>query len=153
MVHQTFGFLAAPTQTHFDHAGEVARLEGARAVGAEAARLDRVHGVDLAVIACDLNDKDTSPAYAHLTTAAGFEDAYVSSLTPPHGPTASFTGFAHEHAARIDYLFLRESRQPSSVSAAVLSYTTEVTSYDDGSGTVAPSSDHRPVFATVSLAS
>jgi len=128
--------------THFDHAGERARREGALLL------LDRVHalaGDAPVVVTGDLNCTEASATYRLLTQGGNgdvlrLHDAKVQSATPHHGPTGTFHAFTGVLRARIDYIFV-------SANVRVLRHATLADHWD---GDRYPS-DHMPVVADVTL--
>lgn len=117
--------------THFDHAGERARLESARLLRCRAA--ERIEGGATAVVTGDLNAPPESPPYDALTGGA-LADAR-SAATDVRGPAGTFHGFTGDFGDRIDYVLVGPA-------GAVERY--RALEPNDG----AYRSDHVPVVAT-----
>jgi endonuclease/exonuclease/phosphatase family metal-dependent hydrolase len=93
--------------THFDHLGAVARVEGA---GVLLRKVAEIAGRDGPVVVTgDLNTTPDSEPYRVLTTGDGaLVDALAASSCPHHGPTASWNGFkAIQPGRRIDFILVR----------------------------------------------
>jgi endonuclease/exonuclease/phosphatase family metal-dependent hydrolase len=92
--------------THFDHRGEVARMESARILGARIAELSEEMPV---ILTGDLNVTETSEAYRILAAVPGLADARYASDSGHEGPTASFNNWVELRGpeSRIDYIFVR----------------------------------------------
>ncbi len=121
--------------THFDHAGEVARRESARLL------LDTVRAP--ALVVGDLNCGEEAEAYRLLTRDDAPHrlcDAKTQSATPHHGPSATFHAFTGVLRERIDYIFLTEGIH-------VLRHATLADYWDGGRYP----SDHMPVVVDVAL--
>jgi endonuclease/exonuclease/phosphatase family metal-dependent hydrolase len=87
--------------THLDHGGARARLEGARLV------LERIASLatdGVTVLTGVFNASPTSPPYDELVST--LEDAQTRSRFDHHGPTGTFHGFDGDPGARIDYVFV-----------------------------------------------
>jgi endonuclease/exonuclease/phosphatase family metal-dependent hydrolase len=117
---------------HFDHEGEVARLESARLMLKKIAEITRG-----APVIC-VGDFNSTPETVQIQTmSSAMRDAFRISKTPPYGPVGTFNNF-HLDAAmtdRIDYIFV--DRHVEVLKYAVLS---------DSLDRRYPS-DHHPVVA------
>ncbi|MEL6853426.1 MAG: endonuclease/exonuclease/phosphatase family protein, partial [Bacteroidota bacterium] len=126
--------------THFDHRGEVARLESARLIIREMARLNPEQLP--ALLTGDFNaTPESAPIQALLTEEAAVKDAMHESVWPSLGPESTWSGFKFpgEPGRRIDYVFVQGS--PAVLRHAILT--------DSWSGRFP--SDHLPVLAEVLL--
>lgn len=127
--------------THMDHVGTTARLEGARQIrrwiGAH-----RKPG-DAVVLMGDFNSPTTSPAYAAITEpgAGALRDTLTISRTPHFGPAGTFNAFKIEQdeASPIDHIFVGEG-------VSVLRHAT----LTQQTGGKLPS-DHYPVLANLCI--
>lgn len=123
--------------THFDHRGEVARIESAKLI----TRLLPSLAADApAVVTGDFNKAPNSLVYSNLTEL--LYDSKSLSRKSPHGPEGTFGGFTveiDESSERIDYVFVSEGID-------VLRYGT----LSDQWNGYYPS-DHLPVIAEVIL--
>jgi endonuclease/exonuclease/phosphatase family metal-dependent hydrolase len=92
--------------THFDHRGEVARIESARILAARIAELPEEMAV---ILTGDLNVPEASEAYRMLAAVPGLADARYASASGHDGPTASFSDWVEVRGpeSRIDYIFVR----------------------------------------------
>lgn len=95
--------------THLDHIGEVARLEGVKLI------LEKIEALtdekDIVFFTGDFNAlPDSAPVKAILATD-GFQDTRAVCNGPILGPEATFTGFNYHEPAenRIDYVFFRDA--------------------------------------------
>ncbi len=90
--------------SHFDHRGEVAKLEGARQVAAWL-KANRRPG-EAVIMTGDLNSIPDSPPLAALTGDGGLRDSRIGSVSPPIGPEGTFNAFvtAPTDSKRIDYV-------------------------------------------------
>ncbi|MXP10563.1 endonuclease/exonuclease/phosphatase family protein [Pseudoblastomonas halimionae] len=93
--------------THFDHVGSEARAQGA---GLIADWVATGPGAGLPTIVMgDFNSDPASEPYRRLVghEAAGLTDTRETSVSPPYGPTGTFTGFdiMRNAAAPIDHIF------------------------------------------------
>ena len=89
--------------THLDHIGKVARLEGTRLI---TARIAELTGDAPVIVTGDFNDVPSSPSYATMT--ALLRDAFTVSQIPHHGPMSTWNAFrAIEPDRRIDFIFVR----------------------------------------------
>lgn len=129
--------------THFDHAGAVARTKSASLVRSLIARA--CEGLP-AILAGDFNSSQSEEPYALLTSTAGqnqaLRDARTIAQSGPVGPEATFCGFAPSselQGPRIDYIFVTEGM-------AVKRYETLLAARPQGF-----LSDHLPVIATLTL--
>ena len=91
--------------THFDHIGEVARVESARLVNEFIEDLEE--GIPV-VLTGDLNVTERSEAYAVLTNSPALNDARYLSKEEHKGPTASFSDWEtlQSNESRIDYILV-----------------------------------------------
>lgn len=125
--------------THMDHIGTTARLEGARLIrhwiGAH-----RQSG-DTVVLTGDFNSPTGSPAYAAITAPGegALRDTLTISRTPHFGPAGTFTAFKIDQmeAAPIDHIFVSDG-------VTVLRHAT----LTQQAGGRLPS-DHYPVLADI----
>lgn len=123
--------------THMDHVGLTARLEGAKLIRSWIAE-HRKDG-DTVVLMGDFNSPTGSPAYVAITEAGAgaLRDTLTISRTPHFGPLGTFTAFKVEQveAAPIDHIFVSDG-------IAVLRHAT----LTQQTGGKLPS-DHYPVLA------
>ncbi len=127
--------------THMDHVGTTARLEGARQIrrwiGAQ-----RKPG-DTVVLMGDFNSPTTSAAYAAITEAGAgaLRDTLTISRTPHFGPAGTFNAFKIEQdePSPIDHIFVGEG-------VSVLRHAT----LTQQTGGKLPS-DHYPVLADLCI--
>ncbi|MGR4891201.1 endonuclease/exonuclease/phosphatase family protein [Sphingopyxis sp. LARHCG72] len=127
--------------THMDHVGTTARLEGARQIrrwiGAH-----RKPG-EAVVLMGDFNSPTASPAYAAITEpgAGALRDTLTISRTPHFGPAGTFNAFKIEQdeASPIDHIFVSEG-------VSVLRHAT----LTQQTGGKLPS-DHYPVLADLCI--
>jgi endonuclease/exonuclease/phosphatase family metal-dependent hydrolase len=127
--------------THMDHVGTTARLEGARQIrrwiGAH-----RKPG-EAVVLMGDFNSPTASPAYAAITEpgADALRDTLTISRTPHFGPAGTFNAFKIEQdeASPIDHIFVSEG-------VSVLRHAT----LTQQTGGKLPS-DHYPVLADLCI--
>lgn len=119
---------------HFDHEGQVARRESAKLV---LRWLRQQAAVDAVIVMGDFNSTPDTEQIQSMS--AELRDARVASLTPPHGPSATFNDFKFgvPPSKRIDYIFVSPSLRV--LKFAVLT---------DSDGARYPS-DHFPVMARV----
>lgn len=96
--------------THMDHVGMIARLEGARQIRRWIAS-QRKAGETL-VLMGDFNSPTNSPAYAAIVEpgAGALRDTLTISRTPHFGPLGTFTAFkiAQVEPAPIDHIFVSD---------------------------------------------
>lgn len=130
--------------THFDHVGETARRESAKAV---LAAMERIAAGTPVVLTGDLNCTREDAAYRTLVGPGRggrpvLRDARDIPERPPYGPPASFNGFRAELPAGlpIDHIFVRSGT--TVVAVAILPATL--------AGRFV--SDHNPVVADLRLA-
>lgn len=91
--------------THLDHIGERARVEGTTLL---LRKIDEIAGGAPILLTGDFNATPDSAVYA-LVIAAGMEDGRAASLCPPLGPESTWNGFRQiEPGRRIDFIFTRE---------------------------------------------
>lgn len=90
---------------HFDHRGQVARVESAKLILQKVKEI--AQGMPTIFVG-DLNSRPDSEAIAILDT--GLRDAYKVTKTPPYGPTGTSNGFNWNRtgASRIDYIYSTE---------------------------------------------
>ena len=136
LVRKTDGKRVAFYDTHLDHIGEQARINGMRLMS------DRIKAdaPDCAFVVGDMNDYDDSAMYQNALTS-GLADAMVvaQSVSAPHGCT--YQGYGTElDSRRIDYCFL-------SSDITVTEYHVNETGADTG---VYPS-DHFPIIVKTVL--
>lgn len=129
---------------HFDHASDLARLEGARLLrrGTEALEVP-------AILCGDFNCAPDDEPLLALTNNNGLRDSRLHSAQEPAGPHATFCGFADftdkieapigGDGARIDYILADANWQIESYS---------VLPTDENAK---PVSDHRPVVVELEL--
>ncbi len=128
--------------THFDHIGEVARLESAKLI---LQKIKTIAGEMPVVLTGDFNSFETDAPYLALidpSSAYHVTDAITISKMPHHGPLATFAGNFQisgmiEH--RIDYIFVRNKIDV--LRHGILS--------DSWNGNLA--SDHLPVIAEIKI--
>ncbi len=122
--------------THLDHIGKVARLEGTRLILTKIAEINR-HGLPL-ILTGDFNATAQSEPVKEVLKV--LTDARNVSDAPPYGPDGSCGGFeVGEQDRIIDYIFINEKIR-------VIRYGI----LPDTFGLFYPS-DHLPVFAEVRL--
>lgn len=124
--------------THFDHRGDVARIESARLI------LDFISGLEDGIpvfLTGDLNVTESSEAYAILSGSNMIDDARYRSESGHEGPTASFSDWEtlNPEESRIDYIFVNDH-------VRVLSHTIADNRYDGRFP-----SDHLPVIVDAVL--
>lgn len=123
--------------THMDHVGTTARLEGARQIRRWIASQRTAN--EIVVLMGDFNSPTGSPAYAAIIEVGPGKlgDTLTISRTPHFGPLGTFTGFKIEQVepAPIDHIFVSDD-------VAVLRHAT----LTQQSGGRLPS-DHYPVLA------
>ncbi len=129
--------------THFDHIGEVARLESARLITQQ---IRAIAGEASVVLTGDFNSEENSAPYQWITRGEhglDLKDAIYTSQQPHHGPRGTFSGsFTLPGVGnyRIDFIFT--TGQFRVLKHAILS--------DSWDGRLA--SDHLPVLAEMELA-
>lgn len=101
MTNKEFFFL----NTHFDHVGEVARVESAKMIVEFINDLDDNIPV---VVTGDFNVPETSEAYLAIIGSPRLSDARYESDSGHEGPTASFSDWEtlRPPESRIDYIFV-----------------------------------------------
>lgn len=124
--------------THFDHRGDVARVESARLI------TEFIEGLDEDVpvlLTGDFNVTEESEAYAVLADSPILNDARYLSEEGHEGPTASFSDWEslQPEESRIDYIFVNNH-------VAVLSHKIADDRYEGRFP-----SDHLPVIASVEM--
>lgn len=94
--------------THFDHMGEVARVESAKVIGEFVSGIEEEYPV---IVTGDFNVPETSEAYSVMTDLPGILDARYASESEHEGPTATFNDWEElrPEETRIDYIFVREN--------------------------------------------
>ncbi len=124
--------------THFDHIGEIARINSANLI------IDKIKELsnDVPVILCgDFNFTDETPAYENIIKNKNYKlfDAKIISTIPHHGPSWTFFGFDEtmKNKPKIDYIFV--SKNVKVKKHAILS-----DKFDDGYP-----SDHLPVYCEI----
>ncbi len=128
--------------THFDHIGEVARLESAKLI---LQKIKTIAGEMPVVLTGDFNSFETDPPYlAIIDTSISYHmtDAITISKMSHHGPLATFAANFQisgmiDH--RIDYIFVRKNIEV--IRHGILS--------DSWNGNLA--SDHLPVMAEIKI--
>lgn len=127
--------------THFDHMGKMARANSAKLL---LEKVNTIAGQTTAIITGDFNSEPTDEPIQIIKNSADalhLSDTEAISETPHYGPTGSFNGFqpAELKDVPIDYIFYKGKIKV--FRHATLSQTWK--------GRF--SSDHFPVFATVSI--
>jgi len=128
--------------THFDHRGEIARVESARLIMSELAGI--TDGLPVVVMG-DLNTTEKDEPYSVLSKSAlsdGREllDGFYHSVYGHHGPTSTWNGFtAVVPDRRIDYIFVSDG--------VTVNQHAILADQQDG---LFPS-DHLPVLAEIKL--
>lgn len=90
--------------THFDHAGVVARRESARLL---LRRIDAIAGDLPFVVTGDFNATPDDEPIRILTADPRLRDAFAITLCPHHGPSGTWNAFkAIEPGHRIDFVFV-----------------------------------------------
>lgn len=122
--------------THFDHMGEVARVESAKVISDFILEIEEEFPV---IITGDFNVQETSEAYSVMKNIQGISDARYSSEAEHRGPTATFNNWIElqPDESRIDYIFVRDN-------VRVLNHHIIDDRYDDRFP-----SDHLPVLVDV----
>lgn len=93
--------------THFDHRGEVARVESAKIMSKKVSDFDD----DLPIIITgDFNVNERSEAYSIMTETEGIYDARYKSESGHEGPTTSSNNWEEMRGpeSRIDYIFVNQ---------------------------------------------
>ncbi|MGD8778004.1 MAG: endonuclease/exonuclease/phosphatase family protein [Ignavibacteria bacterium] len=126
--------------THFDHRGELARINSAKLI------INKIKEIaaDLPVILCgDFNITKETGAYKSITENSAYKlyDANFITANPHHGPNFSFCGFDNDpkNKKKIDFIFV--NNKINVIKHAVLS-----DKFDDGYP-----SDHFPVLSEVNF--
>lgn len=120
--------------THFDHVGEIARLESTKLI------LKKIKEMAKGIPVILMGDFNFTPdAISYGVIVKSMEDAREATLALPYGPEATFNGFDFLTAPerRIDYIFCKGNLQ-------VKSYAT----LSDNQNMSYPS-DHFPVIAKI----
>ena len=137
LVRRSDGKRFLALNTHFDHVGQVARLQAARQI-AGWLWAQRTAGESV-IVTGDLNTEPGTPPIRELTQSPlGLRDAYEASRTPRIGPDGTFNAFVlvPTESRRIDYVLA--SRPFRVENYAVLAW------HGEGGR---PASDHFPVVA------
>jgi endonuclease/exonuclease/phosphatase family metal-dependent hydrolase len=95
--------------THLDHAGPQAQLEGTRLI---LHKIGQVAGERPVILTGDFNCTPGSPPYRLITEgeeSVQMDDASVISRTAPTGPQWTFHGFAPPGRQIIDFIFVRNA--------------------------------------------
>lgn len=92
--------------THFDHVGEVARLESAKLIHS---KIEGIAKGNPAILMGDFNVEPGTEVYQMLDSSS-FRDAMTISKTPHFGPNASFNNFDFSKTPerRIDFIFVND---------------------------------------------
>jgi len=129
--------------THFDHKGEIARLESAILLKRKIEQIIKGHTF---VLTGDFNCEPTDDPYKHLTNKTDKEsvelfDTGLISKTGHYGSTGTFTGFNlnPEISPEIDYIFVGEN----------ISVRKHATLSDSFDGRLP--SDHYPILVELAL--
>lgn len=131
------GFTYAHFNTHFDHRGEIARLEAVAVVSKKIAEICPDIPV---VLSGDLNATETSEMYSRVIEC-GFTDTRKAAKEVINGGSASYHGYADLQNTPIDFIFIN-----SAFVKSVDRYETDLTKYRD----IYPS-DHHPVVAKITI--
>ncbi|REL33763.1 hypothetical protein DYD21_10175 [Rhodohalobacter sp. SW132] len=93
--------------THFDHRGDMARVESTKIILERASKIEENTPV---IITGDLNFSESSSAYGIFRENSRFNDARYASETGHEGPTASSNNWEELRLpeSRIDYIFVSE---------------------------------------------
>jgi len=140
LVRRSDGKRFLALNTHFDHVGQVARLQAARQIAGWLSA-QRTAGESV-IMTGDLNTEPGTPPIRELTQSAlGLRDAHEASRTPRIGPDGTFNAFklVPAESRRIDYVLA--SRPLRVENYAVLAW------HGEGGR---PASDHFPVVADLS---
>lgn len=122
--------------THFDHAGVVARRESAHLL---LRRIDAIAGELPFVVTGDFNATPDDEPIRILTADPRLRDAFAIARCPHHGPSGTWNGFkAIEPGHRIDFVFV-------SPAWSVLQHAALSDTFDGRFP-----SDHLPVMAVIS---
>jgi endonuclease/exonuclease/phosphatase family metal-dependent hydrolase len=122
--------------THLDHAGKIARREGARLI---TDRIRQIAGPMIpTILTGDFNDDPESDAYRTIVTNSSLRDAKHVTKSPHRGPQGTWSTFDARHriGKRLDYIFI-SSQHFTVLRHAHIAYS-ENKSYP---------SDHLPVLA------
>ncbi|MDG5799286.1 endonuclease/exonuclease/phosphatase family protein [Marinilabiliaceae bacterium ANBcel2] len=122
--------------SHFDHQGEVARLESGKLMQE---KINKIAGSSPVIFTGDLNSVPESRQVQIITNK--LKDAFKVSEAPPYGPEGTFNGFDlnAQLKNRIDYIFLSSHFKVQKYAA--------LTDFLDGRFP----SDHLPVVAKISF--
>jgi endonuclease/exonuclease/phosphatase family metal-dependent hydrolase len=122
--------------THFDHAGAVARRESALML---LRKIAEIAGAEPFVVTGDFNATPDSEPYRILTADPLLRDAFAISRCPHHGPSGTWNGFKEiEPGRRIDFVFVSHD-------SAVREHAALSDTFDNRFP-----SDHLPVLAVIS---
>ena len=125
--------------THFDHVGVSARLEGAKLI--RTFILENRKPCEAAILAGDFNATPDEASYQAIVTAGGgfLEDSRTVSRTPPFGPAGTFNGFDifAKQSSPIDHIFVDKHARVARHGV--------ITQHDEGR----LPSDHYPVIADI----
>jgi endonuclease/exonuclease/phosphatase family metal-dependent hydrolase len=127
--------------THFDHIGKTARAESAKIILQKVKEIAGKHPV---IVTGDFNSTPSDDPYKIITDSNNpdrLTDSKTICLTPHYGPTGTFNAFKDKEISDepIDYIFVKSKIR-------VLRHGTISESWQGRF-----SSDHFPVFATLSL--
>lgn len=127
--------------THFDHKGETARAESAKII---LKKVKEIAGKKPVIVTGDFNSTPNDDPYKIITDTGNpyrLTDSKTVCVTPHYGPTGTFNDFKSKETSNdpIDYIFIRGK-------VRVLKHTTLSQSWQGHF-----SSDHFPVFATISF--
>lgn len=127
--------------THFDHIGKTARAESAKIILQKVKEIAGKHPV---IVTGDFNSTPSDLPYQIITDTNNphrLTDSKTVCLTPHYGPTGTFNAFKDKETSNepIDYIFVKGK-------VRVLRHGTISESWQGRF-----SSDHFPVFATLSL--
>ena len=127
--------------THFDHIGKTARAESAKIILQKVKEIAGKHPV---IVTGDFNSTPSDDPYKIITDSNNpdrLTDSKTICLTPHYGPTGTFNAFKDKEISHepIDYIFVKNKIR-------VLRHGTISESWQGRF-----SSDHFPVFATLSL--
>jgi endonuclease/exonuclease/phosphatase family metal-dependent hydrolase len=127
--------------THFDHIGKTARAESAKIILQKVKEIAGKHPV---IVTGDFNSTPSDDPYKIITDSNNpdrLTDSKTICLTPHYGPTGTFNAFKDKEISDepIDYIFVKNKIR-------VLRHGTISESWQGRF-----SSDHFPVFATLSL--
>lgn len=125
--------------THFDHRGEIARQNSALVL---LKRVETIAKGKPVIVTGDFNARETSVAYANITSTGLLKDAALISKAPHYGPINTSAGFfvtQKPPRARIDYVFVNDQ--------VTVKRTATLTDQQEGRYY----SDHLPVTADIAI--